>query len=303
LQSFSDHSRKVSRSQTWQKVLVIVQIESSRRWKNDVIVTKSSASWAGILADLEGTHLEDSPMLTDRQRELPASEFYQHSPELTGRLCSLLSSAPLIAAFDLESVLVPEIWQTVSETAGVPRLALTTRDTPDFETLMSERMRLCRENGLTLSRLRQIVGTMQPLPGAVEFLSWVQERMLAVIVSDTYHELAGPVVEKLGCPLMVCNGVIVDEAGYMASHRPHHARGKAGAVEHFQQLGFQVVAVGDSHNDLPMLVTANAGILFRPCAGLMESVKELPLAWDLQELQAELQRCLAKTSSKTVVLS
>jgi phosphoserine/homoserine phosphotransferase len=161
-------------------------------------------------------------------------------------------------------------------------------------------MNLCREHGLSLARLREIVGSMQPLPGAVEFLASVQERMLAVIVSDTYHELAGPVVEKLGCPLMVCNSVILDQEGYLAGHRPHHARGKAAAVEHFQRLGFQVVAVGDSHNDLPMLNAANAGILFRPCSGLIEIVKDLPFAWDLQELQAELQKCVAKTSPKTI---
>ncbi len=268
-----------------------------------MIVTKSGASWAGILADLAGKRLEESPMLMDNQCGLSGSEFPQHSPEFTGRLRPPLSSAPLIAAFDLESVLVPEIWQTVSQAAGVPRLALTTRDTPDFETLMCERMRLCREHGLTLSRLRHIVSTMQPLPGAVQFLSWVQERMLAVIVSDTYHELAGPLVEKLGCPLMVCNGLTVDEEGYISNHRPHHVRGKAAAIENFQRLGFQVVAVGDSHNDLSMLTAANAGILFRPCAQLMESLKESPLAWDLEELQAELQRCLAKASRKTVALS
>jgi phosphoserine/homoserine phosphotransferase len=261
-------------------------------------VTKSSARWGGILAELEGARLEDSPIVVPNQLELPASEFHQNLSGSTGRTGPSSPFTPLVVAFDLESVLVPEIWQTVSRITSIPRLALTTRDTPDFETLMRERMSLCREHGLSLARLRQIVGSMQPLPGAVEFLAWVQERMLAVIVSDTYHELAGPVVEKLACPLMVCNGVTLDEEGYLAGHRPHNARGKAGAVEHFQRLGFQVVAVGDSHNDLPMLNAANAGILFRPCAGLMESVKDLPLAWDLEELQAELQKCVVKTSSK-----
>ena len=262
-------------------------------------MTKSSARWGGILAELEGARLEDIPMKVANPPELPASELCQ---SLSGRIGRTGPSpfTPLVVAFDLESVLVPEIWQTVSRVTGIPRLALTTRDTPDFETLMCERMSLCREHGLTLARLREIVGTMQPLPGAVEFLAWVQERMLAVIVSDTYHELAGPVVEKLGCPLMVCNGVTLDEEGYLDGHRPHNERGKAAAVEHFQRLGFEVVAVGDSHNDLPMLNAANAGVLFKPCAGLMESVKDLPLAWNLEELQAELQKFLARIPSMTV---
>jgi phosphoserine/homoserine phosphotransferase len=242
--------------------------------------------------------MENSPMMVANQPALAASGLYPNLSARTGRAGPSSPFTPLVAAFDLESVLVPEIWQTVSRITGITRLALTTRDTPDFETLMHERMKLCREHGLSLARMREIVGTMQPVPGAVEFLAWVQERMLAVIVSDTYHELAAPVVEKLGCPLMVCNGVALDEKGYLAGHRPHNARGKAGAVEHFRRLGFQVIAVGDSHNDLPMLNAANAGILFKPCAGLMESVKDLPLAWDLEELQAELQKCVSKTSSK-----
>lgn len=210
--------------------------------------------------------------------------------------------SPMVVALDLESVLVPEIWETVSRTTGVLRLGLTTRDTPDFGTLMRERMRLCREHGLSLARLREMVGKMQPLPEAIEFLAWVQQRMLAVIVSDTYHELAGPLVEKLGCPLMVCNGLTVDEEGYIASHRAHHVRGKAGAVEHFQRLGFHVVAVGDSFNDLPMLQAADAGILFRPCSGLMESATGLPVVWGLEELQMELNQHLARTRSLTLAL-
>jgi phosphoserine/homoserine phosphotransferase len=171
---------------------------------------------------------------------------------------------------------------------------LTTRDIADYDVLMRQRMKLCRENGLTLGRLREIVGKMQPLPGAVELLAWVQERMLAVIVSDTYHELAGPVVEKLGCPLMVCNGLTVDHDDYISGYHSHHLRGKAGAVKHFQRLGLQVFAVGDSFNDVAMLRAANAGILFRPCPGLMESVSELPRVWDLQDLQTELNKCLAE---------
>ena len=266
-------------------------------------MTKNSDDRDSLADTLEDTRFEDCAAVVIDQPELPASELCITLPDLTGRLPRGIASAPVVVAFDLESVLVPEIWETVSRTTGVQRLALTTRDTPDFGTLMRERMRLCREHGLSLARLREIVGNMQPLPGAVEFLAWVQERMLAVIVSDTYHELAGPLVEKLGCPLMVCNGLTVDEQGYIASHRAHHVRGKAGAVEHFQRLGFQVMAVGDSHNDLPMLKAANAGILFRPCSGLRESVSGLPLVWSLQELQSELKNCLAGIPSLTAALS
>ena len=174
-------------------------------------------------------------------------------------------------------------------------MALTTRDIPDYAVLMRERLRLCRENKLTLMRLREIVGAMEPLPGAVEFLAWVQQRMLAVIVSDTYHELAGPVVGKLGCSLMICNGLTVDAEGYISGYRSHHVLGKAGAVEHFRRLGFQVLAVGDSYNDVQMLRAADAGFLFRPCHGLAKSVSDLPKIWSLHDLQMELHECLQTT--------
>jgi phosphoserine / homoserine phosphotransferase len=255
-------------------------------------VTRNGDEQSSIAETLEDPCLKDHPPLVVDRPELSASSPCPSLPELTTGRRSRSISSSLVIALDLESVLVPEIWETVSRTTGVERLGLTTRDTPEFGTLMRERMRLCREHGLSLARLREVVGNMQPLPGAVEFLSWVQERMLAVIVSDTYHELAGPLVEKLGCPLMVCNGLTLDEEGYIAGHRAHHVRGKAGVVEHFQRLAFQVIAVGDSHNDLPMLKAANAGILFRPCSGLVKSVKGLPLVWSLEELQSELKKCL-----------
>jgi phosphoserine/homoserine phosphotransferase len=261
-----------------------------------VNVSQNSDDPEGRLESLADAGMEVCGALGMDPPEMPASEF-------TSGVEVHLPRIPLVAAFDLESVLVPEIWETVSRTTGVQGLALTTRDTPDHAALMRDRMRLCREHGLSLARLRDLVATMQPLPGAVEFLAWVQERMLAVIVSDTYHELAGPVVEKLGCPLMVCNGLTVDEAGYIAGHRPHHVRGKAGAVAYFQRLGFQVIAVGDSYNDLPMLKAADAGILFRPCNGLRESVRGSAVVWSLQELQIELKKYLAESQPVTLAVS
>ena len=233
------------------------------------------------------------PLIQELERvELPTTQACASLPELIGGLRQALPASPVVAAFDLESVLVPEIWQTVAHVTGVQQLALTTRDIADYNALMEHRIRLCRENGLSLAKLRMIVGEMQPLPGAVEFLAWVQARMLAVIVSDTYHELAGPVVEKLGCSLMVCNALTVDEQGYICGHRPHHVLGKAGAIQHFQRLGFQTLAVGDSYNDLKMLQTANAGILLSPCSGLVESAGGMPIVWNLEDLKAELNHWL-----------
>jgi precorrin-6A/cobalt-precorrin-6A reductase len=263
-----------------------------RRFEIGVLVTKDSGDRGGVREKLEAARLEGCEVVVVERPELPTARACATLPELIGGLKQSLHTSPVVAAFDLESVLVPEIWEAVANVTGVRQLALTTRDIADYNVLMEQRLRLCRENGLTLAKLRTIVGAMQPLPGAVEFLAWVQSRMLAVIVSDTYHELAGPVVEKLGCSLMVCNALTVDEQGYISGHRPHHALGKAGAIQHFQGLGFQTLAVGDSYNDLKMLQTANAGILLRPCPGLVERAGGMPIVGNLEELKAELHKWL-----------
>ncbi len=263
-----------------------------RQFDIGVLVTKDSGDRGGVREKLEAARLEGCEVVVVERPELPSTRSCASLPELIGGLRQSLPASPVVAAFDLESVLVPEIWETVAQVTGVTQLALTTRDIADYNVLMEQRIRLCRENGLSLTKLRKIVGTMQPLPGVVEFLAWVQTRMLAVIVSDTYHELAGPVVEKLGCSLMVCNGLTVDEQGYISGHRPHHVLGKAGAIQHFQGLGFQTLAVGDSYNDLKMLKTADAGFLLRPCSGLVERANGLPIVWNLDDLKTELHKWL-----------
>jgi phosphoserine/homoserine phosphotransferase len=253
---------------------------------------EDSEDRGGVREKLEAARLEHCEVVVVERPELPAMQAWASLPELIGGLRQLLPASPVVAAFDLESVLVPEIWETVAKVTGVQQLALTTRDVADYNLLMAQRIRLCCENGLSLAKLRKIVEGMQPLPGAVELMAWVQARMLVVIVSDTYHELAGPVVEKLGCSMMVCNGLTVDEQGYISGHRPHHVLGKAGTIQYFQRLGFQTLAVGDSYNDLKMLQTANAGILLRPCRGLVESAGELPIVWNLEDLKTELHKWL-----------
>jgi precorrin-6A/cobalt-precorrin-6A reductase len=263
-----------------------------RQFEIAVMVTKDSGDRGGVREKLEAARLEGCEVVVVERPELPTTRACATLPDLISGLRLALAAFPVVAAFDLESVLVPEIWPTVAQVTGVQQLALTTRDIADYNLLMDQRIKLCRENGLSLAQLRKIVGAMQPLPGAVEFLAWVQARMLAVIVSDTYHELAGPVVEKLGCSLMVCNALTVDEQGYISGHRPHHVLGKAEAVQHFRGLGFQVLAVGDSYNDVEMLQTADVGILLSPCSGLVERAQGLPIVWNLEDLKAELNKWL-----------
>ncbi len=192
-------------------------------------------------------------------------------PDMTrevGRCCAAIKGraspgAPPALALDMESVLTPEIWHAVAQRTGLDELRITTREVTDYKRLMKRRMAVCRVNGLTLPRLRQIVEKIQPLPGAMEFLRWAHRQALVVIVSDTFHELAAPLLRKLGVPLMFGNTLRMDAAGFPRGYRLWHPRGKPAAVEFLRRKGFRVAAVGDSFNDLSMLAASDFPVLFR----------------------------------------
>lgn len=242
-----------------------------RRFGIGVLVTKDSGEAGGVREKLAAARLEGCAVIVV-ERPAPAvrgacSSLEELLRRVQERVAPEGRRTPWLLALDLESVLVPEIWVTVARVAGVPDLALTTRELADYGALMQRRIALCRQHGLTLSRLREIVETMEPLPGVREFLRWADNWGLVVIVSDTYHELAWPAATKLACPLMICNWLRMDDAGYIAGYELRPG-GKADAIRRFQRLGYRTVAVGDSHNDLEMLQAADVGILLQPCAGL-----------------------------------
>lgn len=191
-----------------------------------------------------------------------------------------------VLALDLESVLVPEIWETVAAATGEPELALTTRDIPAYGELMRRRMALCRRYGLTLARLRRIAGGMEPLPGAMDFLAWARRRARVVIVSDTFHELAGPLVAGLGGLPLLCHTLTLDAEGYIAGYVPRDSAGKEGAVAEWRARGERVAAVGDSFNDLAMLRAADAAVLFRPAPCVLEEAGvAFPAVWTFDALR------------------
>ena len=191
-----------------------------------------------------------------------------------------------VACIDFEGVLVPEIWISLAERTGIAELRVTTRDIPDYDELMSLRLRIMRERGLRFADIQAAAGALEPLPGAAEFLTWLRQRYQVAIISDTFHELAAPLVAKLGYPMILCHRLEVAADGTITGYRLRQTDPKRHAVQAFQSLLYQVVATGDSYNDISMLRQANAGMLFQPSAKVVRDHPDLRVARDYPELQA-----------------
>lgn len=193
---------------------------------------------------------------------------------------------PTIVASDLEGVLVPEIWIAVAERTGIDGLRLTTRDIPDYDRLMQGRLRILREHRLSLADIAAVIDTLQPLPGAIEFLSRLRERTQCVILSDTFYEFAAPLMQKLGYPTLFCNMLEIDRDNMLVGYHLRQTDGKRAAVQALQSLQFRVIAIGDSYNDTTMLGSANAGILFRAPDNVVNEFPQFPVMRDYAELEA-----------------
>jgi phosphoserine/homoserine phosphotransferase len=169
-----------------------------------------------------------------------------------------------IACLDLESVLVPEIWINVAELAGVPELRATTRDVPDYDALMRQRLTILADRDMRLQNIRTIIESMAPLKGARDFLNAMWERYQVIILSDTFYEFGGPFMRQLGWPTLFCNRLDVDQDGRIVGYRLRQGDQKRHAVRALRSLNYRIIAAGDSYNDTTMLAKADSGILFRP---------------------------------------
>lgn len=169
-----------------------------------------------------------------------------------------------IACLDLEGVLVPEIWINVAELAGVPELRATTRDVPDYDALMRQRLAILADRDIRLQNIRPIIESMAPLKGARDFLNAMRERYQVIILSDTFYEFAGPFMRQLGWPTLFCNRLDVDQNGRIVGYRLRQGDQKRHAVRALRSLNYRIIAAGDSYNDATMLAEADSGILFRP---------------------------------------
>lgn len=168
-----------------------------------------------------------------------------------------------VACLDLEGVLVPEIWIAFSEASGIPELRRTTRDEPDYDKLMKFRLEILKEHGLGLKEIQETIATIDPLPGAKEFLDELRANMQTIIISDTFEQFAKPLMVKLGMPTLFCNTLEVGANGEITGYKMRCEKSKLTTVKALQSCGFDTIATGDSFNDLAMIQAGKAGFLFR----------------------------------------
>ena len=191
-----------------------------------------------------------------------------------------------VTCLDLEGVLVPEIWIAFSEASGIPALRRTTRDEPDYDKLMHYRMDILREHGLGLKEIQATIAKIEPMPGAKEFLDELRSFTQVLILSDTFSQFAGPLMEKLGRPTIFCNELLPDETGMITGYRLRCPQTKLTTVKALQSCGFDTIASGDSFNDLAMIRASKAGFLFRSTEKIRQDNPDLPACEEYDDLLA-----------------
>ncbi|MEC9255773.1 MAG: bifunctional phosphoserine phosphatase/homoserine phosphotransferase ThrH, partial [Pseudomonadota bacterium] len=166
-----------------------------------------------------------------------------------------------IACLDLEGVLVPEIWIEFANKTGIEELKATTRDIPDYDVLMKQRLALLDQHGFKLQDIQEVIATLKPLDGAREFVDWLRERFQVIILSDTFYEFSQPLMRQLGFPTLFCHRLVADEEGRVVDYKLRQADPKRQSIRALQTIYYRTIAAGDSYNDTTMLAEADAGIL------------------------------------------
>lgn len=192
-----------------------------------------------------------------------------------------------LACLDLEGVLVPEIWIKFSEKTGIEALRATTRDIPDYDELMTMRLAELEKHKLGLNEIQEVISTLSPLDGAVDFVNWLRERFQVIILSDTFYEFAGPLMKQLGYPTLLCHKLTVDESGRVVNYNIRQANPKRQSIVAFKSLYYRTIAAGDSYNDTTMLAEADAGILFHAPQNVIDEFPQFPAVHTYEDLKKE----------------
>ena len=189
-----------------------------------------------------------------------------------------------LICLDLEGVLVPEIWVAFAEARKIPELKKTTRDEPDYDKLMRWRLSVLKEHGLGLKEIQETIASIDPLPGAKEFLDDLRSFAQVIIISDTFTEFAQPLMKKLGWPTIFCNSLVVAEDGEITDYKMRVENSKLTTVRALQSIGFETVASGDSYNDLGMILAGKSGFLFRTTEQIKADYPQIPALETYEEL-------------------
>lgn len=197
-----------------------------------------------------------------------------------------------IVCLDMEGVLVPEIWIAFAEASGIPELRRTTRDEPDYNKLMNWRLGILREHGLGLTEIQKVIATIDPLPGAKDFLDALRRETQVIILSDTFEQFAMPLMEKLGFPALFCNTLEVAPSGEITGFTMRIQQSKLTTVRALQSIGFETIAAGDSYNDLGMIRASKAGFLFKSTEKIKADNPDLPAFDEFSDLLGAIRQAL-----------
>jgi len=197
-----------------------------------------------------------------------------------------------IVCLDMEGVLVPEIWIAFSKASGIPELKRTTRDEPDYNKLMNWRLQILKEHGLGLKQIQDVIATIDPMPGAREFLDALRQETQVIIISDTFTQFAKPLMVKLGLPTLFCNSLEVADDGTITGFKMRIQDSKLNTVKALQSIGFHTIASGDSYNDLAMIRASKAGFLFRSTEQIMKDNPDIPAYTEFDNLRHAIEGAL-----------
>jgi phosphoserine/homoserine phosphotransferase len=204
-----------------------------------------------------------------------------------------------IVCLDLEGVLIPEIWINFAERTGIDALRATTRDIPDYDVLMKQRLKILDEHGYGLPDIQAVIDDMGPLEGALDFVNWLREHFQVIILSDTFYEFAKPMMRQLGWPTLLCHKLEVNAEGKITDYKLRQKDPKRMSVKALHGLNYRVIAAGDSYNDTTMLAEADAGILFHAPDNVIAEFPQFPSVQTFDALREE----IVKASNRDIPLS
>lgn len=197
-----------------------------------------------------------------------------------------------IVCLDMEGVLVPEIWIAFADATGIPELKKTTRDEPDYDKLMNYRLNILKEHGLGLKEIQEVISTIDPMEGAKEFLDELRSMCQVIVISDTFTQFASPLMKKLGWPTLFCNSLEVAENGEITGYKMRVEKSKLSTVKALKTIGFEIIAGGDSYNDLGMILEAEHGFLFKSTEQIKKDYPDLPAFEEYDQLMKYLKNII-----------